>query len=121
MIETDSFQIKDCTGVLESGERNTKGTAAIRMSEDGKRLYVSTRGKDVISILSADDEKVRLVQTVSCGGEHPRDFILTDDALLCTNRFSNQVVSFKLEKDGRVGEEIGRIEIPDAVSLLIKE
>ena len=121
VIETDSFQIKECVCLLENKERNTEGTAAIRMSEDGKRLYVSTRGKDVISILSADGDKVRLVQTVSCGGEHPRDFILTDDALLCANRFSNQVVSFKLEKDGKVGKESGRIEIPDAVSLLIKE
>lgn len=121
VIETDSFQTKECVGLLENKERNTEGTAAIRMSEDGKRLYVSTRGKDVISILSADGDKVRLIQTVSCGGEHPRDFILTDDALLCANRFSNQVVSFKLENDGKVGKESGRIEIPDAVSLLIKE
>ena len=118
VIETGSFRIVDCVGLLENGERNTEGTAAIRTSEDGRRLYVSTRGKDLISVLSVDGGKVSLIQTTSCGGEHPRDFILTDDVLLCANRFSNQVVSFRIGEDGRVGEEIGRTDVPEAVSLL---
>ena len=120
VIETDSFRIKDCVGLLENNERHTEGTAAIRMSEDGKRLYVSTRGKDLISVLSVDDEKVRLIQTASCGGEHPRDFILLGDVLLSANRFSNQVVSFRIGKDGKITEEIDRIDVPDSVCLTEK-
>ena len=118
VIWTDSFRIKGCTGLLENGERNTEGTAAIRMSEDGKHLYVSTRGKDLISVLSTEDEKVELIQTVSCKGEHPRDFILIDDALLCANRLSNQAVSFRIGKDGKLEEEIDRIDVPDSICLI---
>ena len=120
VIDTSSFWIIDCVGLLENGERNTEGTAAIRMSEDGKYLYVSTRGKDLISVLSVDDEKAELIQTMSCGGEHPRDFILTDDILLSANRFSNQVVSFQIGKDGKIEEEIDRIDVPDSVCLIEK-
>ena len=120
VIRTDSFQITGCTGLLENGERNTEGTAAIRMSEDGKRLYVSTRGKNLISVLSVKDEGVKLIQTASCKGEHPRDFILTGDTLLCANRFSNQVVSFRIGKDEKLEEEIDRIDVPDAVCLIEK-
>ena len=120
VIETDSFRIVDSVGLLENGERNTEGTAAIRMSEDGKHLYVSTRGKDLISVLSVDDEKAELIQTIPCGGEHPRDFILTDDILLSANRFSNQVVSFQIGKNGKIEEEIDRIDVPDSVCLIEK-
>ncbi|MBQ6478942.1 MAG: lactonase family protein [Erysipelotrichaceae bacterium] len=118
VIRTGSFEIIACLPLLENGERNTKGTAAIRMSIDGKYLYVSTRGKDVISVLSVDKNKVDLIQNASCDGSHPRDFILLDDVLLCANRFSNEVVSFRIGKDGKVEEEIDRIGIPDAVCLM---
>ena len=120
VIRTGSFAIEDCVPLLAGGERNTEGTAAVRMSEDGRFLYVSTRGKDVISVLSVNGGKAELIQNVSCGGKHPRDFILCGNALLCANRFSNEIVSFRIEKDGRVGEEIDRIGIPEAVSLIEK-
>ena len=119
VIRTGSFEIEACVPLLES--RSTEGTAAIRMSDDGKHLYVSVRGTDVICVLSLEEGMPRLIQTVSCQGNHPRDFILIDDILLCANRFTNQIVSFRIGKDGRIENEIDRIDVPDAVSLLEKE
>ena len=91
------------------------------MSEDKKHLYVSIRGKDAICVLSLEEGRPKLIQTISCAGKHPRDFILIDDTLLCANRFTNQVVSFRIDKDGGLEEVIDRIDIPEVVSLLEKE
>ena len=121
VIRTGSFEIEERIPLLENGERSTEGTAAIRMSEDKKHLYTSIRGEDVICMLSLEEGRPKPIQTISCGGKHPRDFILIDDILLCANRFTNQVVSFRIGKDGRFEEVIGRIDIPEAVSLLEKE
>ncbi len=59
--------------------------------------------------------------TVSCGGRHPRDFILCGDWLLCANRFSNTVVSFRINEDGTVGEQTDTVEVPEAVSLAFEQ
>ena len=48
--------------------------AAIRLSKDGKYLYVSLREENAICVFAVDYEKLTLLQKVDCGGESPRDF-----------------------------------------------
>lgn len=114
-IDMEKMKILDSASVFLDGSRSLQGTAAIRMSDDEDFLYVSTRGRNVLSLI--DRKKMLALQEVSCGGDHPRDFILTDGHLLCANRFSNEVVCFKLEKYGRIGDTVSRITVPEAVSL----
>lgn len=113
MIDMETKKISAKTDLLN--KTHVKGTAAIRMKDD--HLYVSTRGEDVISVVSIID--LELKQIHDCGGEHPRDFIIVDDHLVCANRFSNNVVSFALNKDGSIGEKTGEIYVPEAVSLIL--
>lgn len=72
---------------------------------------------DIISVVEMKDHVPQLIQAVSCGGRHPRDFILLDGYLLSANRFTNDVVSFRINEDGTVGAKISSVTIPEAVSL----
>lgn len=118
VIHCGDWKIEACIGVLENDEKHVRGTAAIRLNEAEDRIYVSTREKDVLSVIQLNNHIPTLMQVTSCGGKHPRDFILADGYLLCANRYSNDVISFKLEADGRIGRQVGRTEIPEPVSLV---
>lgn len=84
--------------------------AAIRISEDGKRLYCSVRGENALYVLSVDGEKTTLVQKQDCGGKGPRDLWLTSDGrLVSCNENSNDATVFAV-KDGRIAKRQGKIE-----------
>lgn len=118
VIHAGDWKIETVIPVLKSGETHIRDTAAIRLSEDEKHIYVSTRTKDVISVIDVEDHKPTVKETVSCGGKHPRDFILIDNYLLSANRNSDEVVCFKLNEDGTLGEITSKIEVPEVVSLV---
>ena len=113
----DTMKIIDQISVLDNGETHAQGTAAIRMSEDGRYLYVSTRSKNRLSMIDA--ERSELIETIGCGGDHPRDFILLDGCLICANMTSSNVVSLRLLPDGRIGETISEIPVPEAIALAV--
>ena len=117
VIHTGDWQITDQISVLPNGKKHLRDTAAIRLSEDEKHLYVSTRTQDILSVVELQDHHPELIQTVSCGGKHPRDFILADQYLICANRNSDEIVSFHLHDDGTIGKITSRITVPEAVSL----
>lgn len=117
-IETDEWNIIHQIPVLMSKEIHVRDTAAIRLSDDEKFIYVSTRTKDVISVIELEDHKPTVIQTVSCGGKHPRDFVLLGQYLLCANKNTNEVVSFKINDDGTLGKIVDRIEVPEVVALI---
>ena len=114
-IDMKDLKITECIPILEYGVTHKEGTAAIRMSEDEKYLYVSTRYEEKISVIRIEDMK--LLQVADCLGKHPRDFVVEKDHLICANRFSNEIVSFRLE-DGLIKEKISSISVPDGVALL---
>ncbi|MBO7698270.1 MAG: beta-propeller fold lactonase family protein, partial [Erysipelotrichaceae bacterium] len=113
-IDMETFQVVDSIPVLLNGERNVKGTAAIRMSEDERYIYVSTRFKNVISVI--DTERFELIQVKDCGGDHPRDFIVIGDHLLCANMNSDSVVVFDIKK-GTLSESPDQLKVPEAIAL----
>ena len=113
-IDLSKGKIVASTGVLKDGKTHQKGSAALRMSKDEKYLYASTRFENVISVIDAN--RMELLQCIDCGGDHPRDFVLEDDHLICADRFSNEVVCFRLE-DGLVGDITSRIAVPDGVAI----
>lgn len=118
VIETDEWNIIHQIPVLMSKEIHVRDTAAIRLSDDEKFIYVSTRTKDVISVIELEDHKPTVIQTVSCGGKHPRDFVLLGQYLLCANKNTNEVISFKINDDGTLGKIVDRIEVPEVVALI---
>lgn len=88
--------------------------AAIRISGDGRRLYISNRGEDSLIMFEIEDgTRLTLAQKVSCGGAGPRDFLLTADEkyLICTNERSDSVCVFALQ-DGRIGQMTDSLSLP---------
>lgn len=78
-------------------------TAEIVVSPDGRFVYGSNRGHDSIVVFAVDSEsgKLSLVQHISSGGGHPRNFALTPDGsfLIAANRDSNNLVSFRVDQE----------------------
>ena len=112
VIDTDTDTIVSQMALLD--ETHVEGTAAVRKRND--TLYVSTRGKNVISVL--DLNGLKLKQVTDCGGDHPRDILIVDDFLLVANRFSNNIVSYRIDNEANIGEKISEVSVPEAVSLI---
>ena len=94
--------------------------AAIRLSPDEKFLYVSVRERNVICVFALQGGVATKIQEVSCGGNHPRDLVLTPDGkfVLAVNRYPGSIVSFKRDAgSGKIGAQCGSINIPQAVSV----
>lgn len=71
--------------------------AAIRVK--GEYVYVSNRGDDSISCLHWNGKNLELCSVTPCGGASPRDFLIVEDLLICTNETGNSVTLFRVEGD----------------------
>ena len=89
------------TLTIECENKKANG-AAVRLSENGRYLYVSLREENVICVFVVNGEKLTPIQTVGCGGDSPRDFELCRNYLLCTNEKSGNIIVFDL-CDGKLG------------------
>lgn len=96
--------------------------AAIRLHPNQKFIYVSNRGHDSISVLKiSDDGQLDLISTVSCRGDHPRDFNITPDGkyLLSAHMNSNNLTLFKIhENTGLLSLVKDKIYSPEPVSIV---
>ena len=115
-IDMESLKIIDSIAILDNDERHVKGSAAIRIYKD-RYLYVSTRFKNLISLV--DLESFKLVKTFDCKGDHPRDFDLIGDYLLCGNMNSDEVICFKIAEDGMLEVISDKISTPEPICLLV--
>ncbi len=95
--------------------------AAVRVSEDGRFVYASCRGKDIIAVFSvAPDGSVHHTQVIPSGGVHPRDFILAEGLLLCANRDSGNVAIFdRSPSSGELAYRDSLVGIPDPIALAL--
>ncbi len=89
---------------LAPGELSTGAELAI--SRDGRFLYTSTRGADVLTGFSIDSATGRLtrLQQLACGGRTPRFFAFdpSERWLLCAHQNGNSITTFA--RDERSGE-----------------
>lgn len=120
VIHTGDWKIETSISVLPNGLTHQRDTAAIRLSENESHIYVSTRTLNILSVIEVEDHNPTLVQNIFCGGKHPRDFILCGKYLLCANRHSDEVVSFELEENGTIGDQVSSTHVPEAVSLAME-
>ena len=73
--------------------------AAIRLSKDGKSLYVSLREENVICVFEVNGKNLKLLEMIDCGGDSPRDFNIFENLLVCTNERNNTISIFTIEKE----------------------
>lgn len=96
------LQYIDTVSVLPAGFQKTGSGAAIKLSKDGKLLYVTERASGSIVTLEADGAQLRLLGHTDCRGKEPRDFtLLADDRFaVCTNQFSDGLSLFRISGSG---------------------
>ena len=91
--------------------RSGASASAIRLSGDGKHLYVSNRGHNSIAVFSVEDGKLSLDGFIPSFGDSPRDFALVGEYLICGNELSDNVTVFSL-RDGIPQSPVDEISIP---------
>lgn len=101
--------------------------ADIHISKDGKFLYASNRGpeEDSIVVFSINNSngKLKLIEHVATGGNHPRNFAISPDGnfLLVANQFSNNITIFKRDaKTGRLTKLLNDIKVNRVSSIQMK-
>lgn len=106
------------------GYKGEIGSAAIKISADGRSLYASNRGgSNTIASFAIDQEsgKVKLQKIVSSGGKAPRDFAIdpADKFILSANGGSDNITIMKRNPETGVPELPGKqVAIPQAVCLV---
>lgn len=100
------------------------GTAAIRLSSDGKFLYVSNRGHDSIAVFAVLlDQALKLVQRVSTFGEFPRDFNwdAEEKYVVAANQNSNNATLYQRQSDGTLTPLEKDIAVPEGTRVLFTD
>lgn len=123
-VQGREFRLTQTLSVLpEDSQEKEASSAAIRMTQDERFLYISIRGLDLLAVVDISREKAEMVQHASCCGVHPRDCILSrnEKFLLAINRYEGGIVTIRRgEKDGRLREKVGQASLPQGVSLIWK-
>lgn len=81
---------------LPSDFAGESSASAIRLSADGKRLYVSNRGHDSVCVFAVDGERLSPMGWIPSHGSSPREIYLTDAYLICANEGSETLTVFSL-------------------------
>ncbi|GMQ29467.1 lactonase family protein [Algoriphagus confluentis] len=89
--------------LVDEGFSGAVGAAEIRVSPDGKNVYVSNRGEaNTLSVFAKSTSgQYERIQNISSGGMMPRNFNLTPDGkyLLAAHQASNDIVIFERDLD----------------------
>ena len=98
--------------VLPSNFSGVGSGAAIKLSRDGTRLYVTERSTQSIITLAVKDDNLEILASTACNGKEPRDFtLLADDRFaVCTNQFDNTIALFCISPEG-VPSFLNKVEL----------
>ena len=115
------FEQMQVISTLPDDYSGFNGTAAIRLSKDGKFLYASNRGHDSIAVYSIlADGSLELLEIVPTNGKNPRDFDLSPDQefLIAVHQDSDNATVFKRNPEtGRLAELSNEFHVPEAVCI----
>ena len=104
---------------------NHNGAAAIRMSKDGRFIYVSNRGNDSIAVFEVKaDHTLKLIQRVSTFGEFPRDFNWDEEEayVVAANQNTNNATLYaRNAADGSLTPLVKNIQVPEGTHVLFTE
>lgn len=116
------FELMQTISTLPNDHTGFNGTAAIRVSSDGKFLYTSNRGHDSIAVFKIlGDASLELVEIVSSLGNTPRDFILSPDNefLIVAHQDSDNISVFARDSEsGKLRAVNQDFQVPEAVCVL---
>ena len=95
--------------------------AAIQVTQNGRFLYASVRGNDIIASYQVDSQTglLSLPQVVPCGGKTPRSFAICpeDKFIVCGNQDSHNIAIFKIDQKTGVLTQISEQFAPTPVCI----
>ncbi|WP_200979177.1 lactonase family protein [Echinicola sp. 20G] len=111
-MENGKITNVDTYPLTPQGFSGAKGAAEIRLSKDGKFLYASNRGdsNEIIGFkVDPSTGTLSKIQTISSGGETPRNFALSDDGkfLFAANQNSNTILAYERNPDSGIIKQVG--------------
>ncbi len=116
-VNGTELSLKQTISLLPKGRERTEGTAAVRLSEDEKVLWVSTRFANIVTTFDISGDVAVPLQYRDTEGDHPRDILPIEDRfLLVANRF-DQVVHLFSMKEKQIDTRCSSIAIDDAVCI----
>lgn len=97
-----SLKLLETVSVLPDGYVGDGAGAAIRLSVDGRFLFVTERATERIVTIALDGAHMTVLSSVDCGGKEPRDLAIVADGrvAICANQFGNSVSIFHIDEDG---------------------
>ncbi|BDD12551.1 6-phosphogluconolactonase (plasmid) [Fulvitalea axinellae] len=124
LVETESGKYEKAKSVstLPEGFDGQNTCADIHATADGKFVYVSNRGDESIAIFGVDAENgaLSLVGHEKVRGKSPRNFALSPDEnfLIVANQLTNNIISFKRDKETGLLTYVSEIGAPTPVCIL---
>ncbi|TCN52028.1 6-phosphogluconolactonase [Flavobacterium circumlabens] len=118
-----SLKLVGESSILPKDFKGGTGAAAIKISPDGKFLYVSDRvDVNAISVYKIlKNGGLELVEQLSTLGKGPRDFAMdpTGNYLLVAHQYTNDIIIFKRDKTtGKLTDTGKKIELCSPVGLV---
>lgn len=111
-------------GVYEYLPKNAppSSAAAIRLSDDERFLFASSRGGlNGVALFELDTEtRLPVLRDVCASGAIPRDILPVGDFLLCACQDANIVQVMKLDREQKRMAVIGEMAVPRPVCLVMK-
>ncbi len=126
-VDGSAFKLQQALSVLPESEKEgmeDAASAAVRLTKDERFLYVSVRGRELLAVIDVSQKEAAVIQHVSCGGRHPRDFILSENErfLITVNRFEGGMVSMERDcNSGKIKDVVSRSAMPEGVSVVLEE
>ena len=118
--ETGALQGLMSLSTLPDGWKGESYCADIHLSRDGKYLYTSNRGHDSITCFRLTGGKMDKAGIFPCGGKTPRNFAVTEKAVIVANQDSDNIVVWKREEDsGFLTDKLSEVKVPMPVCVEI--
>ena len=120
---TGSFTEKQKLSTLPTDFDGENGGAAVRISNDGRFVYLSNRGHNSLAVFAVNEagDALTFVQHVSTEGDHPRDFNLdpTNEFVICANQNTDNITLYRRDAENGTLTTIQKdFYVPECVCIL---
>ena len=108
-ISTGALDVIETVSTLDPDFQGESYCADLHISSDGRFVYGSNRGDNSIAVFKFENMQLELIQTISTGGNWPRNFALdpSEKFLIVGNRRSSDISLFGRDSDTGLLERIG--------------
>lgn len=100
-LTTGAFYLLQTVSTIPDDWTEHNGAAAIRISNDGRFVYVSNRGHNSLAVFEVLDGELKLIQHLTTHGDFPRDFALdpTERFILVANQNTDNATLYTRDQE----------------------